>query len=187
MLHVLLRCPSMVSSPPAAGRLLVLGTSASEACGVRDYANVVARALREQGAHVELQWWEQDTRWSLRTAMEQHSKWLTRVATSVRASSPDWIIWHYSVFLWGASGIPYLVPRTARRLERMGVPILLVAHELAFPFGRDGWKGWIWAASQRVASSGLAQASVWLAIKGPMGMWNRNSACGLAAATVSPR
>jgi glycosyltransferase involved in cell wall biosynthesis len=28
-----------------------------------------------------------------------------------------------------------------------------VAHELAFPFGRGGWKGRIWAASQRVALS----------------------------------
>jgi len=136
-----------------AGRLLVIGTSASEACGVRDYAHVVGRALREQGAHVEVEWWEQDVRWSFRTALEEHSRWLTRVAASVRTSSPDWIIWHYSVFLWGASGIPYLVPRTARRLGRTGVPILLVAHELAFPFGRGGWKGRIWAASQRVALS----------------------------------
>jgi glycosyltransferase involved in cell wall biosynthesis len=143
----------MDSSRPAAGRLLVIGTSASEACGVRDYAQVVGRALRDQGAHVELQWWEQDVRWSLRTAIEEHSRWLTRVAASVRASSPDWIIWHYSVFLWGASGIPYLAPRTARRLGQMGVPVLLVAHELAFPFGRGGWKGRLWAASQRVALS----------------------------------
>jgi hypothetical protein len=149
----------MSSSPPQPNRLFVVGTSAGATCGVRDYAQVVGRALRDEGAHVEIDWWEQDARWPVRTQVKQHSAWLDRVGASVRHASPDWIIWHYSVFAWGTSGIPYLVPRTARRLRRSGVPILLVAHELTFPFGRNGWKGFTWAGSQRVALSWPIRAS----------------------------
>ena len=149
----------MHSNGRATVRLLVIGTSRGEVCGVRDYGHVVGRALRDEGAQVEFDWWEQDSAWSVGRTVGEHSSWLQRLDASVRASSPEWIVWHYSVFAWGTGGIPYLAPRTAARIRRLGVPIVLVAHELAFPFGRAGWKGFLWAATQRVGLTWPVHAS----------------------------
>jgi glycosyltransferase involved in cell wall biosynthesis len=131
-------------------RLLFVGASTTPVCGVRDYARVVGEALRETGADVEFVWWERDEG-SLPSTRSEWAAWLERVASATRDRRPDWIVWHYSAFAWGARGIPYLAPGTARRLCRLDVPILLLAHELAFPFGRAGWKGRVWATSQRLA------------------------------------
>ena len=143
------RTPPLVRAGGEAPRLLVVGASTDPVCGVRDYARVVGDALRKTGAEVEFAWWERDLEWSLRSTRSAQKAWLEQVADRVRCGRPDWIVWHYSVFAWASRGIPLLTSGTARGLGRLGVPILLIAHELVFPFARLGWKGSIWAATQR--------------------------------------
>jgi hypothetical protein len=131
-------------------RFLVVGASTTPVCGVRDYAQVTGGALQETGAELEFVWWERDAGWSRSRTRSERAAWLEQVAAP-SGRRPDWIVWHYSVFAWGIHGVPTLVPGTARILSRLGVPILLVAHELVFPFGRGGVKGRVWATTQRPA------------------------------------
>jgi hypothetical protein len=131
-------------------RLLVVGASTTPVCGVRDYAQVTGGALEETGADLEFVWWERDPGWSVSRTLSGRAAWLEQVAAAC-ARRPDWVVWHYSVFAWGVHGVPTLVPGAARGLGRLGVPILLVAHELVFPFGRGGVKGRVWATTQRSA------------------------------------
>lgn len=135
----------------AGPRLLVVGVSTTPVCGVRDYSRVVGNALQDAGMDVEVVWWERDPRWSVTRTLSEQQAWLEQVEVRARSEQPDWIVWHYSVFAWAVAGVPLLAPGAARRLGRLGLPILLVAHELTFPFGRRGWKGLLWATTQRLA------------------------------------
>jgi glycosyltransferase involved in cell wall biosynthesis len=152
---------AVVSSPPGGRpfRLLNIGASTSSVGGVRDYARVVGEALSAVGAEVELVWWERNPSSDLWAARRDRNTWLEQVASRVRADSRTWIIWHYSVWSWTVRGVPVFVPRTALALRRLGAPILLVAHEFAFPFGRRGWKGRVWATTQRAALVAAVRAS----------------------------
>jgi len=144
------RASSSLDSREESLRLLVVGASTTPVCGVRDYAQVTGRAFRETGADLEFVWWERNTGWSRSRTLSERAAWLEQVADA-SARRPDRIVWHYSVFAWGTHGVPTLVPGTARGLSRLGVPILLVAHELVFPFGRGGIRGRVWATTQRSA------------------------------------
>src|SRR5262249_43166553 len=140
-------------------RLLVVGASTTPVCGVRDYSRVVGDALRKAGVDVEVVWWERDPQWSVTRTLSEEETWLEQGEVRARSEHPDRIVWHYSVFAWAVAGVPLLAPGAARRLGRLGVPILLVAHELTFPFGRRGWKGTLWATTQRLALVWPLQAS----------------------------
>jgi glycosyltransferase involved in cell wall biosynthesis len=120
-------------------RLLNVGVSSREPCGVRDYAAVLGRALKEREVEVASVWRE--------SADESRDGWLRRVETA--AVGADWILWHYSVFNYGSHGVPYDAPLIARRLSGIGPRVALIAHEYALPFGRRGLKGFVHAATQR--------------------------------------
>jgi glycosyltransferase involved in cell wall biosynthesis len=132
-------------------RLLIVGASSAQICGVRDYARVTEDALRAEGASTRFLWWERDAAWSPREAVARAKRWLDEVDRAVEEERPDWIVWHYSVFTWGFGGIPVLARLIARRLARTGVPVLGVLHEFAFPFGAGGTRGTAWAVAQRLA------------------------------------
>jgi glycosyltransferase involved in cell wall biosynthesis len=134
----------------AVPRVIVVGASSSQICGVRDYARVTAEAMVVEGASVTTLWWERDLSWGRRRTIAEARRWLADVAEAVERQRPDWILWHYSVFTWGLWGIPFLSLMAARRLARTGVPLLTVLHEFAFPFGDGGLRGLGWAIAHRV-------------------------------------
>jgi glycosyltransferase involved in cell wall biosynthesis len=131
-------------------RVIVVGASSSQICGVREYALVTAEAMVAEGASVTTLWWERDLSWGRRRTIAEARRWLTAVAEAVERQRPDWILWHYSVFTWGLVGIPFLSLMAAHRLARTRVPLLIVLHEFAFPFGDGGLRGLGWAIAHRV-------------------------------------
>ncbi len=122
-------------------KLLSVGVSLNEVCGVRDYSAVLASALEARGASVSTVWWER--------RRCNRDVWVAKVQSEASRERPDWIFWHYSVFAYGRRGIPYDVPWIARRLRGLVPRVALVVHEYALPFGRRGLRGFVQAATQR--------------------------------------
>lgn len=134
----------------AANRLRVvnLGISSSEICGVRDYARVVGQALAEQGVDASMHWCDTVPR-PFRRKRRDVRRWLDELAALVEASRPDALILHYSVFEYGVRGFPIFAPLVARALAATEVPVVGVLHEFVYPFGRRGWRGAAQAAAHR--------------------------------------
>ncbi|HET7568455.1 MAG TPA: glycosyltransferase [Gaiellaceae bacterium] len=121
-------------------RLLVAGASAEEICGTRDAATVLAGPLGAAGAEVETVWWERGA--------QPFPAW-TRDLTA-RARGADAVLWHYSPFTYATRGVPTLVPAVVRAIRRGGAPLVVLLHELVFPW-RPEPRALVWAATQRAA------------------------------------
>lgn len=130
-------------------RLLVVGTSATAVCGVRDCAATLAPALEAAGAEVETDWWERDSADGPRRTLRTASRWMERVATAT--AQADAILWHYTCFSYGPRGLPLAVPSVARALGASRTPVVGFLHELAYPWRTRGWRGGVQAATQRLA------------------------------------
>ncbi|MFP5225613.1 MAG: glycosyltransferase [Actinomycetota bacterium] len=67
-------------------------------------------------------------------------------------SDPEVIIWAYNPFSYGAKGLARKGPKIARAIKGASTARLVVlAHELWFPPGREGARGMLWRLSQRKA------------------------------------
>jgi glycosyltransferase involved in cell wall biosynthesis len=141
--------------------VLMVGASSTRTCGVRDYALVTSEAMRRLGTDVRRCWWERQHGSSVTTTNAEASRFLDECLRAVEQERPHVVLWQYSVFTWGAHGIPFLASRTARRLSDSGIPVVAVLHEFAYPFGRQGARGAVWATSHRVALK-----SMWHALAG---------------------
>lgn len=80
------------------------------------------------------------------------------IVAAVRDARPDAIVWHYNPFQIGRRGIAPWAGKLARALARIA-PVTVVAHELWYPWGRNGARGLVWAAGQRVQFHGIAAAA----------------------------
>jgi glycosyltransferase involved in cell wall biosynthesis len=135
-------------------RLLMLGASSGDTCGVRDYAGVMEQQLREQGNAVETVWWNRHDASSAAASWRELGRWLEEVDSAAAGRDgwhPDLVLCHYSVFTWSHRGLPIFAPRLARRLARLNLPVVSLLHEFAYPLGRHGWRGTLWVVSQRAA------------------------------------
>lgn len=139
-------------------RVLMLGASSSPVCGVRDYAGVLAGALRGRGVEVITSWWERDPGWGPARSARELGRWSARVARIAGDLRPDRVLWHYSVFTYAHRGIPVLAPLLPRALRSAGVPVVALLHELAYSFDRRGWRGPVLALTQRVALAGVLRS-----------------------------
>ncbi len=124
-------------------RLLVVGASSEEICGVRACAQTLEPALARAGAELETVWWE-------RSSGETAHEFAERAAAAARAHQADATLWHYSVFSYGRRGIPFDVPMLARALARPA-PLVGFLHELAVDWRGRGGRGVVQAAMQRLA------------------------------------
>ncbi|HVS84791.1 MAG TPA: glycosyltransferase [Gaiellaceae bacterium] len=129
-------------------RLLVIGASSTDACGVRDCASVLEPELRELGAEVETLWWD-------RLREPSADAWLKRL----RERRADAVLWHYAPTPYGPHGVPTLAPRVAAAARRAGAVAVPFLHELAYDFGRRGWRGFTHAVSQRAALVPVVRAA----------------------------
>jgi glycosyltransferase involved in cell wall biosynthesis len=109
-----------------------------------DYANGFAEELRLLGHDVETHWCMTERRPNRALA------WIRSLDTALQSEDVDIVVCHYSVFSYGAKGIPFLVVPLSRRLRGLSVPSVVVLHEYAYPWGQTGWRGAIWAITQRL-------------------------------------
>ncbi|HWJ51686.1 MAG TPA: glycosyltransferase family 4 protein [Solirubrobacteraceae bacterium] len=124
--------------------------SITEFCGVKDHATLLAEELRGEGITCTMHWLIRDER-SARAGRAEIDAWLERLSVELRDARPDVILLHYSVFAYSHSGLPLFVARTLRRLRATGATVIVVMHEFAYPWGRGGLRGRIWAITQRLA------------------------------------
>src|SRR5687767_13827807 len=80
-----------------------------------------------------------------------------RIVSEIADAQPDAIVWQYNPFAVGRRGVALTAGSLAKRLSSVA-PIALYAHELWFPWGRDGARGLLWAASQRISTTAILRA-----------------------------
>lgn len=146
---------NVVASPTDVGRprIVVAGLSPVGTCGVRDHAGRLTDALHESGAQVSTVWVDHGDE---PLAPVRLAAMLGRAC---RQTGAEVVLLHYSVFAYSWRGIPVAVPALALGLRRLGVPVVLFAHEFAYPWGKRGWRGAILSLTQRLAFAPLVAAS----------------------------
>ncbi|HWX74562.1 MAG TPA: glycosyltransferase family 4 protein, partial [Solirubrobacteraceae bacterium] len=85
--------------------------------------------------------------------------WSATLRGELRDRPPDAVLLHYSPFSYAHRGLPLFVRPVLSAARAAGVPLLTFAHETAYPWGRGGWRGTLWAATQRGALVELLRAS----------------------------
>ena len=130
-------------SPPGRLDLLQLGVSLRPVCGVRDYASGLADELEHQGHRVTTRWLDGPVSVAVGVG------WLHRALDEGRRGGADAVLWQYSVFSYGRSGVPTLSLPFSWVLGRSPLPVVAVLHELAYPWHQGGWRGSAWAVTQR--------------------------------------
>jgi glycosyltransferase involved in cell wall biosynthesis len=147
-------------SSPLARRLSVasVGVSTDSPCGVYDHAVLLARALERENVCSSLSWlWRTDG--TLDASRAQVARWLAQEQPKLADGQLDAILLHYSVFAYSHRGVPLFVHPVVSALSRLGVPIVSVLHEYAYPWRRGGARGTVWAATQRAILLEVMRAS----------------------------
>jgi len=80
------------------------------------------------------------------------------LARTVASTRPDAIIWQYNPFSFGRRGLALGAGRFARALKAVA-PLIVSAHELWFPWGRNRARGFLWAVSQRLQTRAVLRAA----------------------------
>lgn len=151
-----------VGATPAAPRrlrLAVVGMSIRDRCGVHDHARLLGEALAAGGTTVEHHWLTRTELDRYRPARAELSGWAARLHAQLQAERPDAIVLHYSVFSYAHKGVPLFVTPVLAALRPLGLPLLNVMHEFAYPWRYGGWRGFVWAVSQRAVLPRLLRAS----------------------------
>lgn len=134
----------------ASSSILVIGASQGEVCGVRDHAWHVTVSLRTRGVDVKESWWERSVHGSLVVQLRDAHNWLTRVSRVLSQREVSAVVVHYSVFALSHRGIPVFPWMMWNALRKSRLPVIIFLHELAYPWGRHGWRGCLWAMTQRL-------------------------------------
>jgi glycosyltransferase involved in cell wall biosynthesis len=157
----------------AAPRVGVIGISTAPTCGVRGHATLLCEALSDEHVSCTVHWLQREHE-SLGASRRELAAWTRGLAAELDRERLDAIVLHYSVFAYSHRGFPVFVPPTVSALRAVGVPLVTVLHEYAYPWKRDGARGAAWAVTQRGvlfevmrASSGVlvttADRAQWLA------------------------
>jgi glycosyltransferase involved in cell wall biosynthesis len=148
--------PSSVAVKPT--EIAVVGMSVSQTCGVRDHAGLLAGALSGNGASCSFHWLVRSET-SLVGARAEINAWTRRLATELEQRRPDAVLFHYSVFSYSYRGLPLFVRPTLSALRAPKAPVVIIAHEFAYPWGHAGWRGDVWALAQRMALRPVVRAA----------------------------
>jgi glycosyltransferase involved in cell wall biosynthesis len=138
--------------------IAVVGVSLSPNCGVRDHARLLAAELAAEQLNCTFHWLQRSER-SFRGSRAEIRAWTRGLSEELGQRRPDAILFHYSVFTCSHKGIPLFVPAVLSALRPGGVPLLSIMHEFAYPWGYGGWRGVVWAVTQRAALFELMRAS----------------------------
>jgi glycosyltransferase involved in cell wall biosynthesis len=130
-------------------RIVNVGISETEICGVRGYAQLLADDLRKRGHEVADMWLERAHVTRSLDIVRATRSWASELTDLIRVEKPEVLLWHYSVFTYGLKGVPVLAPMVSRALRASGVPVVGLLHEFAYPWEIDGGRGVAWALTQR--------------------------------------
>lgn len=125
-----------------------IGMSTKDPCGVHDHARLLADAMRAEGIGVDLHWLLRAED-SIGGARAEVRAWTRELGTRLAQGRPAAVIMHYSVFAYSHRGLPLFVAPTLATLRRTAASVIVVLHEFAYPWARDGWRGTTWAIAQR--------------------------------------
>jgi glycosyl transferase family 1 len=139
-------------------RTAVVGMSVVATCGVRAYAGVLREALDHEEVSCSMYWLSRSEA-SLPLARSDVRAWTGKLAGEIDRADFDAIILHYSVFAYSYRGLPFFVHPTLSALRATGLPVITVMHEIVYPWTIGGWRGKLWAASQRALLIDLMRAS----------------------------
>jgi glycosyltransferase involved in cell wall biosynthesis len=144
--------PAEPAPPRAAGtpdiHVAVVGMSISEVCGVRDHATLLAEDLRERGVTCTMHWLQREPA-GLRASHAQVAAFVRRLRGELASERPHAILVHYSVFAYSYKGLPVFVRPVFSALRRARLPVIAILHEFAYPWRYGGWRGAVWAVTQR--------------------------------------
>ena len=131
-------------------KVAVVGISLKATCGVRDHATLLAEALASEGVSCSFHWLGRG-QGSLAAARAEIAAWRRSIVAELREERPEAIVLHYSVFAYSHKGVPVFVRPVFSALRGLGIPLIVVLHEFAYPLRYGGWRGRVWALTQRVA------------------------------------
>ncbi len=146
----------MAERPPL--RLAVVGMSVRATCGVRDHAGLLADALTHENVAPSLHWLQRGET-SPPAARSEIRAWTRQLALELDGSRPDAVLLHYSVFSYSHRGLPLFVHPTLAALHSSRIPLVAMMHELAYPWMYAGWRGNLWALTQRALLIDVMRAS----------------------------
>jgi hypothetical protein len=149
------------SAGAGAGRgreIAVVGISLSSTCGVRDHATLLADALAGEGASCTFHWLLRSGR-SYRGSRAEIRAWAEGLVHELEARRPEVVLLHYSVFTYSHKGVPVFVHPVLEALRAARVPVVTVLHEFAYPLGYGGWRGRVWAFTQRMMLVAVMRSS----------------------------
>jgi glycosyltransferase involved in cell wall biosynthesis len=121
--------------------------STSHICGVRDHATLLAAALSRENVSCSLHWLSRADQ-SISSRSETRD-WVRGLVAELEDRQPDAVLLHYSVFAYSSRGLPVYVHPTMSALRRLGIPLVTLLHEYAYPWWRGGARGTVWASTQR--------------------------------------
>jgi glycosyltransferase involved in cell wall biosynthesis len=139
-------------------RTVAVGISTRPFCGVRDHATLLAVALPGESVACSLRWLSLAEP-TLAGSRARIGAWARELPAALAEAPLDGVLLHYSIFSFSHRGIPLFVHPTVSALRRTGIPIVTIMHEIAFPWGKGGIKGGVWAATQRAALIETMRAS----------------------------
>ena len=131
---------------PAAG-VLVAGLVPPGPSGMRDYGQLVAQELRRRGIAAQ-EWWLENDGVTFGPALAASLR-LLRQGAGVRAGTV--VVWNYSPFAYAFRGVPLPGILLGLVLRSRRATVVTVFHEIAYPWGRRGLAGRIFALTQRAA------------------------------------
>jgi glycosyltransferase involved in cell wall biosynthesis len=150
--------PARRSGTPRPLNVAVIGMSTGTPCGVHEHATLLADALQEEGIASSLHWlWRSDG--SFGASRAQVRDWTQRLSSELRGAEPDVVLLHYSVFAYSFRGLPVFVRPVLSVVADLGVPMVTLLHEYAYPWRRGGVRGTGWALSQRALLFEVMRAS----------------------------
>jgi glycosyltransferase involved in cell wall biosynthesis len=132
--------------------------SVGETCGVHDHATLLADALAREGISSSMHWLRRQEG-SLRAARAEIRAWTRQLTLDLDERRPDAVLMHYSVFSYSYRGVPLLVAPTLAAVRRSQAPVIPIMHEFVYPWTHGGWRGKLWAVSQRAALIGVMRAA----------------------------
>lgn len=114
---------------------------------MRDYGDLLAEELGRRGMEARAEWLPNDGV-VLGDALGASMKYLRVAAGMARGSV---VIWNYSPFVYAYRGVPLPGVLFGIVLRARRIPVITVLHELAYPWGRRGLPGRVFAITQRTA------------------------------------
>lgn len=101
---------------------------------------------------------------SLLAGYKEARDWARQLAIAIKVDQVDGVVLHYSVFAFSYRGIPIFAPPLLLALRRTGLPVVAILHEFAYDWGRRGWRGTLWALTQRIALAPIVRRSAALLV-----------------------